>query len=255
VYVEDEVWVNVWLNCEAPAQPPVVDIKYPIDGNAWNYSMNGGILPINGTAYDNDTYVDRVEVMVYYEHEGTIFYYTNSGWSADPFFYTRDGLGAGTSADPLRWQLPIEPGFPLQPYQYYVHVNAYDHDPVPLSGDDTNWFWFPEAPPVHYSLSGTIYYSEDVYEGELRVSLFDEKPITPDISPIDIISMYPTHEFPIDYTFQDLAPGTYYVAAQIDFDYSGGPPSEGELDGIAINQTSLGQIDPIVIFDTNVDLA
>jgi uncharacterized repeat protein (TIGR01451 family) len=253
VKVEDEDWVNYWINCDAPAaQPPVVDITYPEDGDWFNYTQ-AGMITLTGIAYDQDTYVDRVDVMLYYEDNGTFFYYTNSGWSLDPFFYTRDGLGAGTSTDPLVWQLPIEPGFPIPYYQYYVYARAYDHDTIPLMGSDTNWFWFPEAPPTYYSLSGTIYYTEDVYDGELRVVLFDEKPITPDISPIDTISMFPTHEFPIEYTFSDLAPGTYYVAAQIDFDYSGGPPDEGELDGYAINQTSINDIDAITIVNANAN--
>jgi len=104
-----------------------------------------------------------------------------------------------------------------------------------------------------YDISGTIYYDEYIDEGVLRIVLFDELPDNPDVTPIATIDIYPTYDFPIDYTFENLAPGTYYVAAQIDLDYSGGPPSEGELDGYAINKTSVDDMDAIVITNSDVD--
>jgi hypothetical protein len=108
-----------------------------------------------------------------------------------------------------------------------------------------------EEPEETYDLSGTIYYNDYIDEGVLMIVLFDE-PVGPDTTPIDVIDIYPTYDFPEDYTFHDLAPGTYYVAAQIDFDYSGGHPSPGELDGYAINKTSIDDIDAITIIDTDV---
>jgi uncharacterized repeat protein (TIGR01451 family) len=125
-------------------------------------------------------------------------------------------------------------------YSWYGNLLVYD--------SDTAEVWVN----CEFDLSGTIYYDEYIDEGELIVTLFDEKPVTPDITPIDVIGTDLPVGFPFDYTFYNLAPGTYYVAAQIDTDDSGGPPGPGEPDGYAINETSVDDMDPIVITYSDV---
>jgi hypothetical protein len=128
---------------------PVVDITYPEDDDWFNYS-DVGELTITGIAYDEDTYVDEVQVSLSYtDDNATTYYYNMSGWGLTPFYFTVDGTGAGTLADPLVWELIIEPGFPIEYYLYDVYATVFDHDAIPLSNSDANWFWYPEVPPVN----------------------------------------------------------------------------------------------------------
>jgi hypothetical protein len=125
---------------------PVVDITYPEDDDWFNYS-DVGALTITGIAYDQDTYVDEVQVMLTYtDEQADTYYYNMSGWSLIPYSFSVGGTGAGTMADPLVWELTIEPGFPIVYYLYDVYATVFDHDAIPLSNSDANWFWYPELP-------------------------------------------------------------------------------------------------------------
>ncbi|MBE3141782.1 MAG: hypothetical protein IMZ53_14495, partial [Thermoplasmata archaeon] len=126
--------------------PPVIDITYPEDDDWFNYT-NAGALTITGIAYDQDTYVDEVQVTLSYVDEfADTYYYNMSGWSLTPFYYTVGGTGNGTWSDPLVWELIVVPAFPIDYYLYDVYATVYDHDAIPLMNSDANWFWYPEIP-------------------------------------------------------------------------------------------------------------
>jgi hypothetical protein len=119
---------------------PVVDITYPEDDDV----VNSDELTITGTAYDEDTFVDEVQVQLYYYDDGfTAHYYNDTlgDWSLDPYSFTASGTGSGTLADPLLWELSIEPMiFPIGYNEFEVYAIVSDHDAIPLTSADSNWF-------------------------------------------------------------------------------------------------------------------
>jgi uncharacterized repeat protein (TIGR01451 family) len=124
---------------------PVVDITYPEDDDV----INSDVLKINGTAYDEDTFVDEVQIQLYYYDDGFTAHYYNGtlgDWSLDPYSFTASGTGAGTLADPLLWELSIEPMiFPIGYNSFEVYAIVSDHDAITLTGADSNWFdWYLE---------------------------------------------------------------------------------------------------------------
>jgi hypothetical protein len=233
-----EYWINITKEAARyfpDTNPPTVEITYPEEGDITNLPGD-----ISGTAYDIETGVKQVHIVI-----RDITDEINGYWNGETWGSYYELLCTGTEswyyADTSSIDWTGRSG-------HTIEVTAIATDMAGCSGYDVVSFIID----VIYDLSGTIYYTGEVTEGVLMVVLFDEEPVDPDITPIEVTDIYPPFEFPRDYTFFDLAPGTYYVAAQVDLDDSGGPPSVGELDGYAINKTSSIDIDAINIVDSDV---
>ncbi|MFH1100654.1 MAG: NosD domain-containing protein [Methanobacteriota archaeon] len=154
----------IQLCIQEPPVSPIVDITYPEDDDWFNYSM-AGALTITGIAYDQDTYVDSVDVTLSYTDDyADTYYYNMSGWHLTPTIFTVGGTGAGTMGDPLMWELIVEPAFPIEYYLYDVYATVYDHDAVPLMNSDANWFWYPEVPVE-------VYHGQNLRTGEEFVTI------------------------------------------------------------------------------------
>jgi uncharacterized repeat protein (TIGR01451 family) len=105
-----------------------------------------------------------------------------------------------------------------------------------------------------YSLCGTIYYTGNE-TGKLIIALFNQNPEDINVTPITTINAE-EYAFPQYYIFDNLSPGTYYVAAHIDMNDNGGPPDPDEPQGWAINK-SMPTVppDPLTIINENFTYA
>jgi uncharacterized repeat protein (TIGR01451 family) len=163
---------SVIVPCEEEGVAPIIDITYPEDFDSFNYT-DVGELTITGIAYDQDTYVDQVLVTLSYTDDDTFYYNASAGgWTLEPFYFTATGTGAGTMGDPLMWQLIIEPAFPVDYILYDVYAYVTDHDAIPLSNSDANYFYYPEPPAVN--TAPYTPYDPDPVDGAVDVPLGNE---------------------------------------------------------------------------------
>jgi hypothetical protein len=217
------------------SNPPIVNILDPQDGEMRTSSPSQLIIE----AYDEETSV--VDVYAKIHDATTNLFFNGTGWQdSEAWLFCTSDIND-------QWYLDTDWSDELN-HTYHITAEAYDE--CGNIGTDMHMFTIVAEEQQTYSISGTIYYPDVFDEGVLRIVLFNE-PVGPETTPMNFIEIYP-YDFSEDYTFNNLTPGTYYVAAQVDLDDSGGPPSEGELDGYAINKTSVDEMDAINIIDTNV---
>lgn len=131
-YYEDSVTLicllimtgNHWdASTAAPdTTPPTVDITYPLSGS----TVSGELSSVNGTASDNASGVDRVEILFYRQVGPDSWEFWNGSywhWSDPPLATTLN-----TSVTPNTWTrdwgLPTGANFPAG--VYYVRAIAYD---------------------------------------------------------------------------------------------------------------------------------
>ena len=192
---------------------PEVVIDDPEEGEVKEEMYNTNIF-----AYDDESWITDVYVEIYDQNDS--LYYNGSVWQINPiwlpcYYVSGDEWGY------------ITEGIWTNGHNYTMTAMAYDA----TGCSDIDMVNFAIYWPT-YDIMGTVYYDGGDTNGTLDIALY----LNPG-PPIQGITIAGPIEFPVNYTFSDLAEDTYYVIAFLDINNNSGSPEEGEPAGAAINKT------------------